>query len=285
MNDASVHILSVIVPTCQRPDMLRQCLERLAPEAQTLDASCYEVIVSDDGIESAEQALGARFPWVRWVTGPRRGPAANRNSGAKHARGDWLAFTDDDCLPSSAWLESYRLAMHDGCRVYEGRTCADGERTRLDMECPANETGGYLWSCNFMIDAYLFRELGGFDEHFPTAAMEDVDLRWRINDRAIEILFVENAVVGHPWRCRKSWRHQRDVALSVSYFVTKHPRSRSLYTTRAILMGLARNLFSHTPAVARKVGLKGLGREVGLLVYRSMAMIRSIQRSRRQENK
>jgi hypothetical protein len=38
------------------------------------------------------------------------------------ARGEWLVFTDDDCLPSTSWLASYLEAMTDAASVYEGKT-------------------------------------------------------------------------------------------------------------------------------------------------------------------
>src|SRR5438552_17841427 len=100
-------LISVIIPTCHRNDLLVRCLDGLAPGKQDLLPEHYEVIVSDDGSRStAEKLIAGTYPWARWVTGPRRGPAANRNHGAKHARGEWLAFVDDDCLPDKGWLEA-----------------------------------------------------------------------------------------------------------------------------------------------------------------------------------
>ena len=40
---------SVVIPTCERNDLLARCLERLAPGAQRFSADRYEVIVTDDG--------------------------------------------------------------------------------------------------------------------------------------------------------------------------------------------------------------------------------------------
>jgi glycosyltransferase involved in cell wall biosynthesis len=134
---------SVIIPTCHRNADLAACLRLLAPGAQSLPAADYEVIVSDDGRTStAEAMVKQQFPWARWVPGPQRGPASNRNCGARSAGGKWLVFTDDDCLPSRDWLAAYAAAATDEARVLEGKTVACGFRDRLDMECPVNETGG-----------------------------------------------------------------------------------------------------------------------------------------------
>ncbi|MFM6530798.1 MAG: glycosyltransferase family 2 protein, partial [Dolichospermum sp.] len=66
----------------------------------------------DDGYQStAQEMIEQNYPWVKWVAGPGKGPAANRNNGAKYATGEWLAFTDDDCLPDPQWLASYGEAI------------------------------------------------------------------------------------------------------------------------------------------------------------------------------
>ena len=91
--------ISVIIPTCHRNASLAKCLDCLAPGTQTLPPEQYEVIVTDDGSRStAQQMVQENYPWVLWIAGPCRGPAANRNNGAEAAQGQWLAFTDDDCL-------------------------------------------------------------------------------------------------------------------------------------------------------------------------------------------
>lgn len=160
-------LFSVIIPTYHRNEDLAKCLECLASGQQRggIIAGCddppdtntprevdsaqesqsgeeasdptggsthfhYEVIVSDDGRESTAKAMMAeRFPWARWVPGPQRGPAANRNNGAKQAEGEWLVFTDDDCLPQAGWLEAFFKNLHEA-EVLEGRTIADRPRER-----------------------------------------------------------------------------------------------------------------------------------------------------------
>jgi glycosyltransferase involved in cell wall biosynthesis len=102
---------SVIIPTYHRNDLLAKCLDCLADGIQTLPFEQYKVIVTDDGSETtAEEMIRECYPWVQWVAGPHKGPAANRNNGAKYAKGKWLAFTDDDCLPDPQWLETYAEA-------------------------------------------------------------------------------------------------------------------------------------------------------------------------------
>src|SRR5260370_5877800 len=121
-----MHFFSVIVPTCHRNDDLGRCLEALkigqrptgGPAADGADSIIgkerfqYEVIVTDDGtLTTAEALIREGFPWAKWFEGPHRGPAANRNYGASQAKGDWLLFIDDDCIPGTGWLEAYALTV------------------------------------------------------------------------------------------------------------------------------------------------------------------------------
>jgi len=191
----------VVVPTCDRPDRLRVVMDRLAPGAQRLDAARYEVIVSDDGQrQPAAQFLGATHPFVRVVQGPRRGPAANRNAGVTAARGEWIAFTDDDTEPAAGWLAAFADAIAPGTDVYEGRTTCDGGFGSPMFQAPVNETGGWLWSCNFLVSTDAFRSVGGFDEAFRFPNAEDQDLRDRLRAAGFTTVFVRDAVVNHPPR-------------------------------------------------------------------------------------
>ena len=200
---------SVVVPTRERHETLAACLGRLAPGEQSLAASAYEVIVSDDSRSEGTRAfLAERFPWARWVAGPARGPAANRNQGAAEARGRWLAFSDDDSLPSREWLAAFdALAGHaPEPAALEGRTtCEAGFGTPMHY-APVNELGGRFWSCNIAVRGDRFRAVGGFDEGFTVPHMEDQDLRERLRLAGTRIAWVPDAVVDHPPRRQPSGR-------------------------------------------------------------------------------
>jgi GT2 family glycosyltransferase len=194
-------LISVVIPTYHRNVTLANCLDCLAPGKQSLDMTNYEVIVTDDGTQStSQQMLREKYPWARWKEGPKRGPAANRNSGVQSAWGEFIAFTDDDCLPQYNWLEILRDAIVPETDIYEGKTlCKEGVSSPL-WHAPVNEDGGWLWSCNLMIKRSCFNALNGFDENYPHAHMEDVDLRERIKQKKLSPLFVDNAIVNHPPR-------------------------------------------------------------------------------------
>jgi glycosyltransferase involved in cell wall biosynthesis len=225
--EISTMFLSVIIPTYKRRDVLSACLEHLAPEVQNLSLDAYEVIVTDDALaDDPSDCLRQNFPWVHHNCGPQKGPAANRNSGAKSAKGEWLIFLDDDCLPEPSFLSAYldSIQKNPDYLVFEGRTLRDRPQVRLDEEAPLNDNGGYLWSCNFLIQRKLFFELGGFCELYPYACMEDVDFREELNARNLKFLFVPEANVIHGWRSISPDEKYLKVHLvSHAIFHNRHP--------------------------------------------------------------
>lgn len=193
-------IFSVIIPTRHRNDLLAKCLDLLAPDQQTLSSKKYEVIVTDDGVEStAEEMIRDRYSWAKWIAGPRKGPAANRNNGAKYAKGEWLVFTDDDCLPEPRWLEAFAAATLGSASALEGAIHPVGNPNQDLAECPVNTQGGCFWSANIAIRCELFKKVNGFDENYVLAAHEDQDLQLSLSSLT-SIDFVPEAIVYHPVR-------------------------------------------------------------------------------------
>ena len=102
---------SVIVPTYDRPAHIAACiaaLRRIERPGGTIEI----VIVNDGG-----SALPTGTPTtatgcvVRVIEQANAGPATARNTGAMMARGELLAFTDDDCRPEPGWLTAFDAAL------------------------------------------------------------------------------------------------------------------------------------------------------------------------------
>jgi GT2 family glycosyltransferase len=196
-------LLTVVIPTYNRNDLLARCLDRLAPGQQTLDPTLYEVLVTDDGSAPTSQPmLREKYPWVQWTAGPRRGPAANRNHAIRQVRTEWIALTDDDCVPSLNWLEVFADAIQTAGRTetIEGRTtCDEGFPSPL-LQAPVNVEGGNLYTCNLALTKTTFELVGGFDERFPHAIQEDIEFRERLKRAGYKTRFVPEAVIDHPPR-------------------------------------------------------------------------------------
>jgi GT2 family glycosyltransferase len=240
---------TIIVPTCRRDEALALCLERLTASVQRRPTDDFEVVVTNDGdMEPTTELIRSRFPWARHTEGPKRGPAANRNHGAAIAKGDWLLFTDDDCIPDPTWIAAYAAAIETrpNCKVFEGRVYADRPRRSLAETAPLNETGGYLWSCNFAIARALFAEIGGFDDRFAYAAMEDVDLAKRLRARGSEITFTPEASVCHPWRYAGGWKKMKEHQESTMLYLAIYPEEAARINGAYYLRFALRSLFRET---------------------------------------
>ncbi|MBC8109637.1 MAG: glycosyltransferase [Verrucomicrobia bacterium] len=218
--------LSVIIPTYQRADALSKCLILLSPESQTLEPDLYEIIVSDDAKDGlTKNMIAERFAWVTWVQGLSKGPAANRNNGTTHARGNWFIFIDDDCLPDKNLLLQYfqNIQQYPAIEAFEGAIRPE-RSMRKDEECPVNVTGNFFWTANVGISKKVFEQIGGFDENYPLAALEDVDIFYRLKEKTI-VRFLPEAFVIHPVipiNIKKKVKTVPKLAQSWVYHVNKH---------------------------------------------------------------
>jgi len=195
---------TIIIPTRNRTADLRHCLALLIPQLPG-DGSVTVLVCDDsDGPETAAM-LSGEFPAVRRETGPRMGPGANRNAGARQAPDGWLIFLDDDCLPHPALVASYLAEIQDGGpaidRVLSGPVLRCGEKKdSLLWEAPHNPEEHELPpSCNFALPRKLLLDSGGFDERFRIA-FEDMELFARLRVLGVSFHFVPRAAVDHPSR-------------------------------------------------------------------------------------
>ena len=101
--------VTVAVCTRDRPDDLAICLQSL----RRLQPRPLEVIVVENAPKTVatERLVKERFPWVRYVQEPRPGLDWARNRAIIEARGDVIAFTDDDCVADSRWVGTIAAAF------------------------------------------------------------------------------------------------------------------------------------------------------------------------------
>ena len=246
-------LFSVVIPTFERPKDLHAALIALSQKRQ-LYKKPFEIIVSDDSNDDRSRLLiESKFNGVKWTPGKRNGPAGNRNSGAKIAKGEWLIFIDDDCIPESNFIQSYELAIlqNPQINVFEGKIFPDRERKTWAEGCPENSFGGMLWTSNLCIKKNLFNQLGGFDERFRVA-YEDVEFAHRLKQFQIKSLFIPNAAVCHPWRSLRSggknWKSKGYQIESLLLFLEKHKDAHNEFGRPALYLKnfiriISKNLF------------------------------------------
>ena len=203
--------VSVVIPAHGRIAKLQRCLEALA--AQTLPRDEFEVIVCDDGspepIAPALEGFNDRLT-LTVVRQERRGPAAARNEGARHASGSLLVFTDDDCVPEEDWLEHlvanierYPGHLIGGSIVNLLTDDPYATATQLITSCVYDyyarhpESRRLYCTANLAVPRNRFWLLGGFSEQYQRAAGEDYDFCARWTEAGFPNHYAPEATVGH----------------------------------------------------------------------------------------
>jgi glycosyltransferase involved in cell wall biosynthesis len=101
---------SVVIPTFNRAEMLREALASLA--AQRFQD--FEIIVIDDGSEDDIESVTRAYDLpLRYFRQPNSGPGAARNLGLRHARGQYVAFLDSDDTWFPWTLEVFHRAIQE----------------------------------------------------------------------------------------------------------------------------------------------------------------------------
>lgn len=241
--------ISVVIPTYNRKDMLKDMLNALSH--QTLPPDDYEVVVvvdgSTDGTWEMLQEIDTPFslrPFYQENAGQASdvfssGVSVARNLGAKEARGSVVLFLDDDLLPLPELLEAHAtIHRSDTKAVALGRLLPSDERNekrgwniweervlqkhyRL-MELGDRPPAGWrLYSGNFSVSRDLFQKHDGFDLQMGHVRGEDVELGLRLeNDGARFYFAVDGSAIHRGYRSFTSWCNSalilgvRDVVLA-----------------------------------------------------------------------
>jgi glycosyltransferase involved in cell wall biosynthesis len=230
--------VSVVVASHGRPLRLRWLLNAL--EEQTLAAARWELLLVHDYDEATARRVIEAHPLagagrLRHIAiEPGTGsPSRQRNIGWRAARGELIAFTDDDCRPEPEWLERLvAQAERAPGRIVQGRTRGEPHERNL-LKAPHVRTlwidpvGPYAQTANILYPRELLERLGGFDER--AIAGEDVGLSLRARAAGVGIEAAPEAIVNHsieshtlPGILRQNlkWRH-------LAYLAKRHPEIRA----------------------------------------------------------
>jgi GT2 family glycosyltransferase len=248
-------IVSVVLPTCRRTDLLAKCLDALIQ--QDFEPEGYEILICDDAAEEATRRLvnsasaGAPCSIFYLPVNGKHGPAAARNLGWRAGQGRVIAFTDDDCLPQRGWLRAGLNAIDAGPDAAWGRLVMPLPPIPTDYEQDAAGLSRAVFvTANCFCRRTALERVGGFDERFTAAWREDTDLYFSLVEHRCRLVHAADAVVVHPIRPATwgvSLRQQSKTIFDV-LLIRKHPRlcargipaiPRSYYATVSALALMA----------------------------------------------
>ncbi len=227
-------IISIVIPTYARPHHLCECLRSICRLDYPKEA--FEVIVVDDGSPSPLQDVVAPFQEMLNIVLLRqkqRGPGMARNTGAQAARGDIVAFTDDDCMPHPDWLKKIcEYIQVKSIAVIGGRTenhlsdnlCSEASQMLIDYLGSyynrISERARFFTSNNMIFPREDFLKIGGFHSDFSIAGGEDREItdRWIYFDK--KSIFAPDVVVrhAHDLNLRSFWRQHFNYGRGAYHF-------------------------------------------------------------------
>ncbi len=184
----SAPLISCIIPTRNRAELLHGAIASVL--AQEACGAEIETIVVDDGSTDATREVVVSFPGVRYLPTRQGTAGGSRNVGLTAARGEWIAFLDDDDL----WLpQKLRIYRETSSRWPAARflvsdaTLCDaalqpcGLWVAPDLKVGDDPFprlfGATLTASVMMVHREIFDRVGGFDLAIPRAEDQDLCLR------------------------------------------------------------------------------------------------------------
>lgn len=204
------YFTSVIIPVFNDSKRLIICLESL--ERQTYPKHLYEIIVVDNASEEDIKSVTVKFPQVKFCHESQPGSYAARNRGISVAKGEIIAFTDSDCIPSSDWIEQgvKTILSIPNCGLVVGRINLFFQNPDkptpveifdkiqyLQQEKTLN-TQHFGATANVFTFKFIFDNVGLFDSNLKSGG----DRQWgeRVFASGYKQVYTDEACVDHPAR-------------------------------------------------------------------------------------
>ncbi len=229
-----VPFFSIIIPTYNRPEKLKNCLESITKLDYPIDR--FEVIIIDDGShESLESIISYFQPLinVKLIKQKNSGPATARNNGVSQAQGDYIAFIDDDCEVTPSWLSVFAYCFQQNPNAILGGYTIN-KLTENIYSVASQKLVDYLYSYynaipdrtqfftsnNFVIPKVIFEKIGGFNTTFPLAAAEDRELCHRLYFQGYKMIYLPQAEVEHYHNLtlKTFWQQHLNYGKGAKYF-------------------------------------------------------------------
>jgi GT2 family glycosyltransferase len=195
----------------------------------------YEVIVVNDGSKDNLAEIVSRYP-VKLITTTNCGLSSARNTGMYAAKGEILAYIDDDAYPDEHWLQYLAYAYNNSTHGAMGGPNIIPAEDGPIATCVANAPGGpvhvletdeiaeHVPGCNLSVRKDVLMKIGGFDPVYR-AAGDDVDVCWRIQEAGYTIGFHPSALVWHHRRnsLKAYWKQQQGYGKAEALLEAKWP--------------------------------------------------------------
>jgi GT2 family glycosyltransferase len=252
--------ISLVVCTRNRASTLPACLAALT---RLISDVAYEIVIVDNGSTDHTADVLADFASATSATvvlihEPRAGVSRAKNAGIRAARGEVIAFTDDDCYPAEDYLTAVMRCFQDEKIAYLGGKVllfdpADLPITIQTFNHPvAISAGSYLkpgfiHGANFAFRRSVFNQVGGFDPLLgpgtPLIA-EDSDMLQRVSLAGFAGLYTPLAIIHHHHRRQTK---QDEISILKSYAL-----GRGAYFFKGLSSNQSRSAFVWP--VLRRVG-------------------------------
>jgi GT2 family glycosyltransferase len=230
-SDALWPHISVVVCSYNGSRTIRECLEGL----QQVEYPKFEVIVINDGSTDATAAIASEYN-CRVITTKNAGLSSARNVGLRVAKGEIIAYLDDDAIPDRHWLYHLATSFRETNHAAVGGPNIAPPYSNTIADCVDNAPGGpvhvlitdeiaeHLPGCNMAIRKSCLEAVGGFDPTFQVAG-DDVDLCWRLQKWGWTLGFAPGAMVLHHRRntIRGYWKQQRGYGKAEALLESKWP--------------------------------------------------------------
>jgi glycosyltransferase involved in cell wall biosynthesis len=209
-------IVSIVIPTYRRPRLLAQAV-RSCLNQNHIDSSDYEIVIVDNCPSKSSQCIAEDLmrdqPTITYVNEPRRGVAFARNTGIVAARGEYIAFLDDDESATSIWLHELLKHGLQGAAAVFGpiREIIDDalkhKRDLLDFSIVSrffdrpdgDDISDRLYDLGTGNSLFSKRQCFGaqnrFDERYNFVGGEDIEFLSRLRRRKIQFIWAANAWV------------------------------------------------------------------------------------------
>jgi GT2 family glycosyltransferase len=250
---------TVIICTHNRAHLLKRVLKSIT--RQTLKPEQFEVIVVDDGSSddtaSVCECLRKEIPNMQYVsTGKNIGTGSAANLGMRSARGDYIIFTDDDCIAHREWAERLRDTL-DREPIVAGAVVSPVSNfiklchhiAQFGPFTPGRKAGpiSFIAGANMGFRRSVLEELNGFQD--IKRCDPDTEIILRARSKGYQIYFAPDAVVTHdPDRTtlESIFKYSSDHASSTIILRNQH---RSLLRTPFILRSPAL-ILATSPVIA-----------------------------------